>query len=674
MKRLHKTPLDYMVIALSPALIMTLVGSLLLFLIQVFYQGEYEGRLEYVFVLFVIGIVLISRISIEDGRERAVWFAVPMAVAILLAVHKFVEFQGPLAAWSWLINVGLIAVVWWSADKLTWDCTLIDEQQEDTGEGLLETVGLDRSDKAAVRAEVGWVERSEAHQPSRQTDGGPRSARPTLPAPADRTDADARSQPSTRWQRFVARRRRPHPPGVWVVYFSLAALPLFGVGQCFISKTDPAARRYAFELLWVYTASGLGLLLSTSFLGLRRYLRQRQLEMPTAMVPLWLGVGGVLLVGVLLAALLLPRPNAEFAISEPPLRVGSPDRGYKPSPHALGRDGIEQDQAENKKISPEGKEETPGDKKGASNQGKEASDKQETSKSEGSKASGKEQRTGKDRNSGEKGKPDKQGKPPQDGGKTAEHRDGTPSNKGNQETPEKNRPEEKDKPPEDQKSGGAQRQPESAPQRPSGGHRGPEEPTREPMLRPELFREVGNLIPTLGKWLLYLVFGMLAVYALWKNRGALLGGLARLIQQLLDLWRSLFHWRRSEPDVEEEQAAAQTARRRFADFADPFASGTALRWPPAELVRYTFEAVEAWGHDNGLPRGPEQTPHEFARDLAVRVAPLTDEVRRLADLYCQAAYAGSRVSAAAAMRLGPLWRQLRETSLGVPAENTAVAR
>jgi hypothetical protein len=89
-------------------------------------------------------------------------------------------------------------------------------------------------------------------------------------------------------------------------------------------------------LLCVYVGSGLGLLLSTRFLGLRRYLRQRHQEMPLAMTGRWLGIGWVLIAGVMLAALFLPRPNAEYAISELPFRVGSPDQTvrvvYDPCP------------------------------------------------------------------------------------------------------------------------------------------------------------------------------------------------------------------------------------------------------------------------------------------------------------------------------------------------------
>ena len=46
-------------------------------------------------------------------------------------------------------------------------------------------------------------------------------------------------------------------------------------------------------------ASGLGLLLTTTLLGLRRYLRQRKLQMPGAMTGLWLGIGGALIAGFL---------------------------------------------------------------------------------------------------------------------------------------------------------------------------------------------------------------------------------------------------------------------------------------------------------------------------------------------------------------------------------------
>ena len=89
------------------------------------------------------------------------------------------------------------------------------------------------------------------------------------------------------FQKLLEPDRRPHAPGKWVIYFSLAALPLFGLGQWFIPVTNLGSRRFAFWMMAIYVASGLLLLLNTSFLGLRRYLRQRRLEMPLDMATTW---------------------------------------------------------------------------------------------------------------------------------------------------------------------------------------------------------------------------------------------------------------------------------------------------------------------------------------------------------------------------------------------------
>ena len=145
-KRLYMTSADYLAIAISPALIMALVGSLVFFLLEVLYVGDYEARLTYVFALFVFAAVLVSRISIEDGREYASLFALPLGLATFLVLVKFVEHPGP---WSHLINLAMMLLVWWCADKLTWDCTLIDDNEDASGEGLLQRVGVD--DGAAGR-------------------------------------------------------------------------------------------------------------------------------------------------------------------------------------------------------------------------------------------------------------------------------------------------------------------------------------------------------------------------------------------------------------------------------------------------------------------------------------------------------------------------------------------
>jgi hypothetical protein len=667
-RQLDKTLVDYLVIAISPALIMLLVGSLVFFLIEVFYQGNFHGRLEYIFALFVFAAVLIARISIEEGRERAVVFAVPLAVVVLVAVSKFVEFQGHwLAPLSFLINCGLIGLVWWSSDKLTWDCTLIDEEEEDSGEGLLEAVGLDRPDKAALQKQItpgataglpGSVadtggQASPAAQ-GRAGDAAQRLYQPIDPTvPRLETTTDRNQGPKNWWQRFVERRRRPHAPGLWVVYFSLAALPLFGIGQILIPGDKLSSRQYAFGLLFVYTASGLGLLLTTSFLGLRRYLRQRHQEMPLAMVNLWLSVGGALVAGVMLAAMLLPRPNAEYAVSELPFQIGSPDQTS--SPYGVGRDGVDEkkpwakgekkdgkssDSApsdkKGKAPSPDGKA-SPGDKKGGSGKDK-TSDQPKSDNAQPQPGSKDEQ--------GQKKSPDAEKSP------TA--RDKSDDEKEKQA----NRDADKSKrAPEGSRSPGKQTPDNKTGQRPSGG-RAPEKPA--PSVPHVRFAPDVSPLVIVFKCLLYLALAILVAYAIWTNRVALWAGIVNFWPWLMGLWHSLFGGpaRRQKP-LTTDAEVAKALLPRFVDFTDPFASGTAGNYPPEELVRYTFEALEAWARDHGYPRQPEQTPHEFVRGVGAQVSLLADDAAQLAELYCQVAYAPGTLSVGKVARLPHLWQNMR---------------
>ena len=64
--------------------------------------------------------------------------------------------------------------------------------------------------------------------------------------------------------------------------------------------------------------------MTTSFLGLRRYLRQRRLEMPLEMASVWLTVGSLMIAALLFVCWLLPRPNAEYSITQVPFQVSSP--------------------------------------------------------------------------------------------------------------------------------------------------------------------------------------------------------------------------------------------------------------------------------------------------------------------------------------------------------------
>ena len=259
-----KTPADFLVIGISPVLVMLLVGSLCFFLIQVFFQGETVGSVRWVMFWFTIAVVLVSRIGIEQGTGLAAVYGLGLAAATwlyLVRIHP-----------AFIMGMILLGTVWWCAHKLTWDCTLIEDDEDTSGNGLLQTSSHWK--KPAFRKP------------------------PKIVVPK----TDPKKKPVV-----------PHPPGLWVVYFSLAALPLFGIGQVLLPRDDTAARHVGFNYLFVYLLAVMGLLLTTSFLGLRRYLRQRYLPMPPMIALSWIRFGTGLAAFVLIGALLLPRPGANEA-------------------------------------------------------------------------------------------------------------------------------------------------------------------------------------------------------------------------------------------------------------------------------------------------------------------------------------------------------------------------
>jgi hypothetical protein len=118
------------------------------------------------------------------------------------------------------------------------------------------------------------------------------------------------------WSTMIARRKQAHMPGVWVIYFSLAALPVFGLGQWFVDRDDLGGHRYLFKLMVFFVASAMAMLMTTNFLQLRRYLRQKRLPMPAPMAGMWLAWGIPLLIGLLLFSMFLPQPHPEYSISQ----------------------------------------------------------------------------------------------------------------------------------------------------------------------------------------------------------------------------------------------------------------------------------------------------------------------------------------------------------------------
>jgi hypothetical protein len=622
------TNADYVAIAVSPALVMALIGSLVFFLIEVLYAGDYTFRLNYVFALFVFATVLIARIAIEIGSERAMMYSLPLGLVCFVALQRFIQHPSSL---SWLINATLLALVWWCAHKLTWDCTLIDDNEDASGEGLLGQVGLDAHDETAST---------------------PAAAGNELFAKGDKSG----EQKVPWWRRLFLAKKGPHTPGVWVLYFSLAALPLFGIGQHWIPAGDMARRRYAFGLLALYVAAALCLLVTTSFLGLRRYLRQRRVEMPAPMAATWVSLGAVLILLVMFTAALIPRPGAEYSISQAPWQATSPS-DQSSSRSAVGNEGTNDPSAESRVTSdnadaPLG-DDTGGDQdsapSGESAEGKQSQPGEgEQQGAEGGANKSQDGETGEESSGEGKTEPAKESSDTQSAdGQPAESSDSSPS----ESQAEQGRAPDESSSSED--AGEQQASPdEGSAMSKAFEHADSVNPTQ--MLQ-SLSLSIGNAL----KLMFYAILAAAVAFLAWRNRDAIFRGLSEMMRQLREFLAHLFGGSAAATAADADGHSTTASRRRtFAEFKDPFAGGRHQQIAPVELVRYTFEAFEAWAGDRGRPRTPDQTPQELVRGALAPQTPMYAEARQMVQLYSEAAYASATISRQSAASLRSLWQMM----------------
>jgi hypothetical protein len=678
-RRLAPTLADYMAIAISPALIMGLVGSLAFFLLDLTYHGENNDRLQWILSWFVMAIVLIARIAIVEGAERASMFGLALAGVMMLAVMRF-------APSYLMLTPFLLALIWWCAHELTWNCTWIDDDEDPGGEGLLQAAGLDRPEE------------------SDSTSSQPRESVSALPQQSKRPW----------WRRLNSeKRRRARAPGVTIVWFSLAALPIFGLGQLAIPASDVGRRQHAFWLATIYVGCGLGLLLNTAFLGLRRYLRRRGLEMPASISGGWLTLGALMIGALLVAGALLPRPSAEYSLARAAVEASKNALGanrWAPVSGSAGEgegaSGGEGDQEPQQQGDAEGEgepggsqegdaESGAGEKQGSKGQsgekgGKSQSSSQGKNSSQG-KSDGKQQSGSDKQLDGQKGQQSEGKGKGQDSGQQKSDQQGQDSSQqGNDNQGEQGSEDQADEPNnkdgdqgqgrEDQSKGDAAKSKSGSERRSSGGSgsrssksdgksaepssaaKPPSHPSTTQPLQ-DFAQQANNLLGSLSgvaKLLKWLLVTAAVCFFVWQFGPEL----RRMLEALLAWLRALFGGGEAEdgeePDMPEE---AVLRRLSFSQFSDPFLSGLSDRASPDQLVAYTFAALEAWGREAGLERTDDQTPLEFSEALAAKFPPLDPAAAQTAEFYTFLAYGRGRLTPQVRGPLEALWQSLRSEAM-----------
>jgi len=160
-------------------------------------------------------------------------------------------------------------------------------------------------------------------------------------------------------------------------------------------------------------------------------------------------------------------------------------------------------------------------------------------------------------------------------------------------------------------------------------------------------------IGSLVKWLLYAALAAGAGWFFMKRRREIMAALRQFWANLLALFGTKPPQPAAPPPPESGPELPP-----FAAFQNPFANGDASAQSPEELVRYSFEALQAWAKERELERPPDQTPIEFARRLGAYIPELAHEAVQLTRLYSRYAYAGRTPPDDCVNLLQTLWAKL----------------
>jgi len=287
--RLRQGPIDWFVIALSPALVMGMIMAFLFFLTNIFFGAD-DGNAPWNYYLFwyIFGMVLTARISMAGGFESR--FKAPMYSLILtVAVWFYISgiMPGPgipglpkemgegNKVLRLILSGPFLAIAWYLAWKITFDVTDIDDKSRLDSSGLADTPPEVLQEDAAVRARKRAQKKGEKIEVATKYD--------------------------------LPKQRRP---GAWVVMFAVFCLPFFALGQALIPPEETARRVGTLYLAGWFMGSALGLLMTTFFLSLRIYLTRRGIEMPSGMALGWLSLGALLIAAVVGVSLLFPHPDS----------------------------------------------------------------------------------------------------------------------------------------------------------------------------------------------------------------------------------------------------------------------------------------------------------------------------------------------------------------------------
>ena len=587
-KRLRPETFDYFLAGLSPIFVIGMIGSLVYFLVCVLYRGSFPIRLMWVLGLYTVASVLIARIAMEKSRSYSLGYMTALGAATLIATPAYMSTGSGSLFGGMLLVAPLLVLIAVLADRITFDCTSMNEDIESNGIGLLQSLGVTRAEQF-----------KETRSLAQKAVG-------------------------------ASLKMRRHNPGVWILYFALGAIPLFALGQ--LIAVDPENRAFAWKMVFAYLFCSLSLLVLISLLSLRKYLRDRNVEMDSGLASRWIVYGVSSSLVLLIVLFLIPLPSKSIFQTELPFRITQKDN-LSSSRFGWGNEGVD-DKNPNSPQAESGEQNTDPNDRNANGQEGESSPSSSTSdnssktsrkkdsgSSEQNSSSGSEKQKGKDADSKNPNEPTEgENKSPND-----------PAD-GQGEQRESKEPSESDGSPAASPNQSKQLQaPNQAPRKSSWS----------------LQWNPGTTL----QWMAMLAIVAVACFYAYLHRKEIIAFINR--------WLGYGRREESRTIQPTDTLTASTIPPLFSTLDNPFAVRGLSR---EQMVTKLFQALETWGFEKRIKREDEETPDEYVKRIGKRFPEQHDNLKRLGFLYSRIAYARGRVSEAEVKGLQPLWSWLVATS------------
>lgn len=265
---------------LIPLCIWGLVCSLMLYLIQIrtYFIFGGAGRLRLAVVAFSGAVILLQRLSRRQGESLAIGygFAVGGVITLFAIQHAFAYQTNTSWKLVFIVNMALFITLWWVTHQITSACSVdsAEEVAKSTETGSFSDLGLPHPflRLKSLKERIFHVQESKNAAETKLED--------RLPT---------------------------RHPGTVLLYFSMFAIPAFGLGF-YLLGGRPGNQLRLGVFLFVYLWCVLALLFLSSLRQLSAYFEDRKVELPNVIGVTWLSMGFFIVTAGLVSAFLLPQP------------------------------------------------------------------------------------------------------------------------------------------------------------------------------------------------------------------------------------------------------------------------------------------------------------------------------------------------------------------------------